>query len=178
MCQGAVVGGQPRSGPPEPLRLVVCDSDELGRATARRAAEEAGFEVLPPAVNAVEALHQVDQFDPAAVLIVHELYGMTGLEAVIDLNERPSHPETILVTSRDEIEQDALAKGAFGVVPRGDLAALEAALAELHRFLVTGNRRRGTDRRSGADRRQRQDWSQVTRERRGGDRRRGPRRSS
>jgi CheY-like chemotaxis protein len=164
--------------PHPPFRAVVCDSDELGATALRQAAERAGLEVLPEAANAVEALRLVDLFEPDAVIIVNELIGMTGLEALIDLQGRPERPEVVLLTSRPELEHEALEHGAVATAPRGDLPALEVAIDKLLELLITGNRRAGDDRRAGQDRRQHQDWSKVTRERRSGeDRRKGPRRT-
>jgi DNA-binding NarL/FixJ family response regulator len=157
----------------------VCDGDELELAALKRAAIDTGFEIVDTAANAVELLRLAEAHHPEAALVRNELSGMLGSEAVTDLVSSQPKVEVVLVTSDPSLEPTALAAGAFAVVARGDLDALEHALTELGEWLGGGERRKGGDRRSGTERRQEQDWSKVFSERRSGnDRRKGPRREA
>jgi DNA-binding NarL/FixJ family response regulator len=159
-------------------RILVCDDDQLELAAVRQTATEAGFEVIDYARHAVELLRLAELHQPDAVLVRNEGPGLSGIEATADLTELEHRCEVVLLTSDPSLEPHGLAAGAFAVVPRGDLDALEATLASLAEWLG-GERRKGADRRSGVDRRKAQDWSKVFSERRSGeDRRKGPRRDA
>jgi ActR/RegA family two-component response regulator len=160
-------------------RIVVCDGDELEAAALKRAASRAGFEIVDTAANAIELLRSAEVHQPDAALVRNELFGMLGLEAIDDLVRSRPKVEVVLVTTDASLGPTAMDAGAFAVVLRGDVDALESTLAELGEWLGGGERRKGGDRRSGVERRQLQDWSKVFSERRtGDDRRKGPRREA
>lgn len=154
------------------MRLLICDDDELELAALGRAAADRGFEVVDTARNAVELLQLATVHRPEAALIRNELAGVSGVEATADLSRFEPRVEVVLLTSDPSLEPHGIAAGAFAVVPRGDLDAVETALGALGEWLGGGERRKGADRRSGRDRREQQDWSQVFSERRDGDDRR------
>jgi DNA-binding NarL/FixJ family response regulator len=159
--------------------MLICDDDELELAALKRTATEAGFEVVETARHAVELLQLVQVHQPEAALVRNEVYGVSGVEVTEDLTQRERRVEVILLTSDPSLEPHGLAAGAFAVVPRGDVEALETALDALGEWLGGGERRKGGDRRSGLERREHQDWSKVFSERRSGDdRRKSPRRSA
>jgi len=160
-------------------RILLCDDDELELAALKRAATDAAFEVVDTASNGVELLQLAQVHQPDAALVRNELYGMSGVEVTADLVNLERRVEVVLLTNDVSLEPHGLAAGAFAVITRGDVDALERALGTLREWLSGGERRRGADRRSGADRRQAQDWSKVFSERRSGeDRRKGPRRKT
>jgi DNA-binding NarL/FixJ family response regulator len=172
-----VIRGMGDRGWGDSVNIVLCDPDELGTAALRDAAVRAGFEVVGEASNAIEVLQLAEHLLPRAVVIENELVGLSGLEVAADLRQLASAPQIVLVTTHAELIDDAHEAGIFLAVSRGDGPALDEAMAKLHDFLLSGERRTGVDRRSGTDRRRHQDWSQVFTERRGGgDRRIGPRR--
>jgi CheY-like chemotaxis protein len=160
-------------------RILLCDDDELELAALRSSSESAGLEVVDTARNAVELIRLVDVLEADAAVIRNEVTGLSGVEATRELAGRDRRVEVVLLTSDPSIERVGLDAGAFAVVQRGDLEALERALGALSEWLGGGERRRGPDRRSGEDRRQVQDWSKVFSERRSGeDRRKALRRKS
>jgi DNA-binding NarL/FixJ family response regulator len=159
--------------------MLICDDDELELAVLKRAAADAGFEVVDTARHAIELLQLVQVHQPEAAIVRNEVYGVSGLEVTEDLSRLEQRVEVILVTTDVSLEPLGLAAGAFAVVLRRDSEMLETALGALGEWLGGGERRMGTDRRSGMDRRELQDWSKVFSERRSDvDRRKGPRRKT
>jgi DNA-binding NarL/FixJ family response regulator len=160
-------------------RLVICNHDELELAVVRRLATEVGFEVVESADNAIELLRLAQVHRPDAAVVRNELSGIMGLEVVEDLVRLEPPVEVILLDIDPSLEQRGLDAGAFAVIPRRDIDALQAALGALREWLAAAERRTGGDRRSGDERRRMQDWTQVFAERRGGDdRRMTPRRKA
>jgi DNA-binding NarL/FixJ family response regulator len=158
---------------------VLCDDDELELAALKRTAADHGFEVVDTARHAIELLQLAKVHTPDAAIVRNEVYGVSGLEATEDLVNLDKRVEVILLTSDPSLESHALEAGAFAVVPRGDIEALETAIGALAEWLGGGERRKGTDRRTGQERRLEQDWAKVYSERRSGeDRRKGPRRKA
>jgi DNA-binding NarL/FixJ family response regulator len=163
--------------PSRPLTVVVCESDPIVRTALCGAAEEAGFEVLDTAENGSLLLHRLSFSHPSLVLLTNELHGMSGLEVVHDLHQLDDHPEAILISSDENVRNEAREYDVIGVPSRGDRDALERVLLDAKHLFETGERRSKTDRRSGEDRRKVQDWTKVTMERRSGEeRRKGTRR--
>jgi CheY-like chemotaxis protein len=164
---------------PRVVTALICDSDPMRASLLHRLAQEGGFEVLPEATTAVEALDMAEHLSPHTVLMTHELLGMSGVEAAAEMRQRSDPPEVVLLTADVSLEDDPRAVGAFAVVDRNDIAAIEDAVDRVRHWLTSGERRTGSDRRTGEERRREQDWSKVHSERRGGeDRRKGPRRES
>lgn len=154
------------------MRLLICDDDQLEVAALRRAAGDAGFDVVDTARNAVELLQLATVHRPDAALVRNEVPGLSGVEATEDLSRYEPRVEVVLLTSDPGLAPIGRAAGAFAVVPRGDLDAVEAALGALAEWIGGSERRKGDDRRSGDERRVHQDWSKVYSERRDGDDRR------
>lgn len=162
--------------PSEPERTaVVCDADDLRIAVYRHDLEARGYDIVGTSSNPVDAIHLAELQQPSLVVTGSDYWGMSGIDLARELRRLESPPEVVLVL-RDMTARDrALDAGCFAVAPEGDAAALERVLDEVDHFLITGERRKGGERRTG-DRRQRQDWSKVTRERRTGDDRRSEQR--
>lgn len=164
--------------PTRPLTAVVCDSDGVARAALSNETQKAGFEVLETADNGPRVLQLLEFLHPSLVVITNELFGMSGLEVVELISRMEDHPEAILISTDENVRNEAREFSVIGVPPRGDLDALERCVNDAKHLFETGERRSKHDRRSGVDRRQNQDWSKVTTERRSGEeRRKGARRS-
>ncbi|MDZ7733032.1 MAG: response regulator [Acidimicrobiia bacterium] len=154
------------------LRAVVADADSDKLGFVSDAAETAGYEVLAATDNGPDMLTLVEQYHPDLVLLDEDLHYLTGLDALPEIRESSPSTEVILLTRDEELRELAMRAGAFGVVYKTRLTELPGALGRAREFLESD--RAPGDRRTGRDRRRRQDWQQVTRERRsGGDRRRG-----
>lgn len=160
-------------------RILLCDDDEVELAALKRTAADSGFEVVDTARHAIELLQLANVHKPDAAIVRNEVYGVSGLEVTQDLVNLEKRVEVILLTSDPSLEARALESGAFAVVTRGDVEALETAMGSLAEWLGGGERRTGGDRRTGEERRQEQDWSKVYSERRSGeDRRKEPLRNA
>jgi DNA-binding NarL/FixJ family response regulator len=155
------------------LRAIVCDSDPWARRALEVLAEKAGFEIVGEATNAIEAVRLTELLQPTLVILSNEHFGLSGLEVTPDLRRVDDPPEVLLVSLDGSARAKAKEMGAFELAVKGDAEMIERMLSELRELLETGERRKSRDRRSGVDRRQRQDWSQVTYERRTGVERRG-----
>jgi len=157
----------------KPLKALICDHDPWSARASRALLEEAGFEVVGEAPNAVEAIRLTPILQPTFVLIALEQSGLSGLEALPDLLAGDDPPEVVLVANDDSAREVAKRAGAFELVVKGEAEMLERLLEEIRELLETGERRKSRDRRSGDERRKEQDWSKVTHERRSGFDRRG-----
>jgi AmiR/NasT family two-component response regulator len=156
-----------------PLKAIICDHDPWSARASRALLEDAGFEVIGEAPNAVEAIRITELLRPTFVLIALEQAGLSGLEALPDLLRGDEPPEVVLVANDDSAREAAKKAGAFELVVKGESEMIERLFEEVRELLETGERRKSRDRRSGQERRQAQDWSKVTHERRSGVDRRG-----
>ena len=138
---------------------------------------EAGFAVTEPAENAAHALALLPHVEPSLLVMVQELIGLSGTEAMPHIAELEHPPEIVLLTTDTEVSDTARSLGAFGVVDRLDTTDFADVLSDVRYLLETGEQRGVGERRRGEDRRTHQDWQKVTRERRvRDDRRDGDRR--
>lgn len=158
---------------PKPLRAIVCDLDPVHRLVVSQLVEEAGFEVVGEATNAIETIQQNQYLHPTLIVISHDQIGLSGLDAIADLRSVDDPPEVILLSVDDAAREHAHQAGAFELSIKGDNDMLARLLSEARELLETGERRKSRDRRDTPDRREHQDWSKVTTERRSGADRRG-----
>jgi hypothetical protein len=151
-----------------PLTAIVCDYDPLWLPAAVARVREAGFEVLGDTVSVVDALRWSNYLKPSLVVVTNEHSGLTALQALDDFRQQEHQPE-VLVLSTSEVDRHFfIANGALLLAGRFDNDGFDRALAEAKDYLITGERRKNTDRRGTRDRRVAQDWKMVTKERRSG----------
>ena len=76
---------------------------------------------------------QVRQFRPDLVLLDWELPGRPAAALLLALHQLDYHPNVIVLSTRPELEQDALDVGADGFVSKGD--SPERLLQVLHKLV-------------------------------------------
>jgi DNA-binding response OmpR family regulator len=148
------------------MTAVVCEADESTRHLMSNMVREAGYEVVGEADRAFEAVELTRILTPSLVVIDQDLPFVTGLEVLTDLKDSSARCEVLLVTRDEGVRDEATSAGAFGVVYKTKLHELSGALARAKEFLEGSGERPDDERRTGRDRRQKQDWQQVTSERR------------
>ena len=105
------------------VTLVVVDDVDANRLLLRRFIElDERLEVIGEARSAAEAIEVVGRLHPDAVILDHEMPGMTGAEAVPQLVQ--SEPKVIVVMYSSgplpETERIAMAAGAHGYFQKTD----------------------------------------------------------
>jgi DNA-binding NarL/FixJ family response regulator len=76
---------------------------------------------------------QVAEFRPHLVLLDWELPGRPAAALLLALHQLDYHPDVIVLSTRPELEQDALDVGAEGFVSKGD--SPERLLQVLHKLV-------------------------------------------
>ncbi len=105
--------------PTAPIRILIADDHLIFRAGLRRLLEtEPGFLVVGEATEGEETVRRVRELKPDILLLDLAMPGVTGLEALRQLDESSSAVRTILLTAAIEKEElvQALQLGAWGVV--------------------------------------------------------------
>lgn len=82
---------------------------------------------------------QVRQFRPDLVLLDWELPGRPAAALLLALHQLDYHPNVIVLSTRPEMEQDALDVGADGFVSKGD--SPERLLQVLHKLVYDSKTR-------------------------------------
>ncbi len=109
----------------DPIRVLVCD-DELGmRHGVSRALRDFRLEIeevdepvtftVETAETGEEALEKIDAQPPDILLLDHKLPGMTGLDVLLRLAERPHNILTVMITAYASLETavTAIKSGAY-----------------------------------------------------------------
>lgn len=113
-----------------PLRVVLVDDDRRFRATARRALEAEGVEVLAEVASGADALAAVEDWYPDAVLVDIRMPGIDGVEVARRLRGKVGATVVILISTLDVDHGRLLAEGlAAGYIPKDELSL--AAITEL-----------------------------------------------
>jgi DNA-binding NarL/FixJ family response regulator len=111
------------------LRVVLVDDDRRFRATARRALEAEGVEVLAEVSSGNDALATVEGCYPDVVLIDVRMPGVDGVEVARQLQGKVG-ATAILISTLDLDHGRMLAEGlAAGYIPKDQLSL--AAITEL-----------------------------------------------
>jgi DNA-binding NarL/FixJ family response regulator len=76
---------------------------------------------------------QVTQFRPHLVMLDWELPGRPAAALLLALHQLDYHPDVVVLSTRPEMEQDAMEVGADGFVSKGD--SPERLLQVLHRLV-------------------------------------------
>lgn len=112
------------------LRVVLVDDDRRFRATARRALEAEGVEVVAEVASGKDALATVQDCYPDVVLIDVRMPGVDGMEVARRLLQGKVGATTILISTLDPEHGRLLAEGlAAGYIPKDELSL--AAITEL-----------------------------------------------
>jgi len=156
-----------------PLTAIVCDYDPLWLPAAVARVRDAGFEVLVDTISVVDAIRWSDYLKPTLVVVTNEHSGLTALQALDDFKKQQHRPEVLVLSTSEVDRQFFIDNGALLLAGRFDNDGFDRALAEAKDYLITGERRKKSDRRQLTDRRVEQDWRMVTKERRSGIDRRG-----
>jgi DNA-binding NarL/FixJ family response regulator len=162
----------------KPKRALICDQDMVLRRTLGELVTDVGFDVVGESSNVIEVLQQAVGSRATLVVLTIESLMLNPLEIIAELRQGADPPEVIVVSNDGAARAHALAVGACALTMHGDAEALTAAAAAVADVLSTGERRRRRERRTGQERRLRQDWSQVTCQRRLSDKRRARSRRS
>ena len=112
-----------------PLRVVLVDDDGRFRATARKALEAEGVEVVAEIASGKDALAAVEDCYPDVVLVDVRMPGIDGMEVARRLHGKVG-VTTILISTLDMDHGRLLAEGlAAGYIPKDELS--RAAITEL-----------------------------------------------
>lgn len=110
------------------LRVVLVDDDRRFRATARRALEAEGVEVVAEVASGKDALATVQDCYPDVVLIDVRMPGVDGMEVARRLQGKAG-ATAILISTLDIDHGRLLAEGlAAGYIPKDELSL--AAITE------------------------------------------------
>lgn len=108
------------------ITVVLADDHPIVRRGVRILLEEAGFELVGEAADAVEARRQVAAYKPDVLLLDLSMPGESSLAAIPGLLEISPHTAILILTMHDEpaLAREALRVGARGFVLK-DLADSE-----------------------------------------------------
>lgn len=115
-------------------RVLVADNDARVRSALQTVlAQEPGQIQVRESADLGSLAVQVAEFRPHLVLLDWELPGRPAAALLLALHQLDYHPDVIVLSTRPELEQDALDVGADGFVSKGD--SPERLLQVLHRFV-------------------------------------------
>jgi two-component system response regulator AlgR len=85
------------------MKILIVDDEQLARTRLRYMAEKmAGFEVVAEASNGLNAITEVNQYEPDIVLMDIRMPGMDGLEAASHISKLESPPAIIFTTAYND----------------------------------------------------------------------------
>jgi DNA-binding NarL/FixJ family response regulator len=115
-------------------RILVADNDARVRlALQTLLGQESGRIEVRESADLGSLAVQVRKFRPDLVLLDWELPGRPAAALLLALHQLDYHPNVIVLSTRPELEQDALDVGADGFVSKGD--APERLLQVLHKLV-------------------------------------------
>ena len=103
----------------EPLRILLVDDHEVVRLGLRSLlARQPGFEVVAEAASGEEALTLIDRHDPDVAILDITMPGMSGIDVLTKLRERPARTGVLILSMHDHAEYvlGAVRAGADGYV--------------------------------------------------------------
>lgn len=121
------------------IGIVIADDHPVVRMGVRNMLEsDACFKVLAEACDGVEALKQVDQFQPDILLLDLSMPHLSGMETLRELMSRHRHTKTVLLTAETDKKKmlEALRLGVRGIV---DKSALTTELQQCIRAVLDGH---------------------------------------
>jgi len=114
------------AGKEECMKILVCDDEPLARERLSRMVQEAGHTVVAQAINGVDALEKVRQYQPDILFLDVRMPEMDGIRCAEALSCLENPPAVIFVTAFDQHAIDAFRTQAIGYllkpVNRNDLA--------------------------------------------------------
>jgi two-component system response regulator AlgR len=114
------------AGKEECMKILVCDDEPLARERLSRMVQEAGHTVVAQAINGLDALEKVRQYQPDILFLDVRMPEMDGIRCAEALSCLESPPAVIFVTAFDQHAIDAFRTQAIGYllkpVNRNDLA--------------------------------------------------------
>lgn len=85
------------------MKILIVDDEQLARTRLRYMAEKmAGFEVVAESSNGINAITDVNQYQPDIVLMDIRMPGMDGLEAASHISKLESPPAIIFTTAYND----------------------------------------------------------------------------
>ncbi len=118
----AALSGEVSQGPPRPVRILVVDDHEGFRSSMVQAlALIPDVEVAGEARSGDEACKIVRTLEPDVVLLDLSMPGMDAMDATRQIRRVNPNSQVVMLSPFDgpQIEQAALAAGAWGLVPKG-----------------------------------------------------------
>lgn len=103
----------------EKVRILVVDDEEIIRNLLQRTLEEAGYNVVT-AANGEEALQEVRQLEPKAVLLDIKMPGLSGMEVLSKLTHEYPNICVIMVTAVGDTQTaiEAMKLGAYDYITK------------------------------------------------------------
>jgi RNA polymerase sigma factor (sigma-70 family) len=101
------------------IRVLVADDHAVVREGIRTMLEAArGFEVVAEAGNGEEALSLIDRYDPDVAILDITMPGMSGIEVLTKLRQKPARAGVLILSMHDHAEYvlGAVRAGADGYV--------------------------------------------------------------
>jgi CheY-like chemotaxis protein len=108
-------------------RVLIVDDDAILCSVATRILEEAGWDVLACAENAVEGINLARVLKPDAVLLDVSMPGTSGLDVVSDLKQAGT--AVVICSGFPSLLASARNSDADAVVDKSDLVTLPEVLA-------------------------------------------------
>ncbi|MFN2186033.1 MAG: response regulator transcription factor [Anaerolineae bacterium] len=125
-------------------RILVADNDARVRlALQTLLGQEPGRIEVRESADLGSLAVQVRQFRPDLVLLDWELPGRPAAALLLALHQLDYHPNVIVLSTRPELEQDALDIGADGFVSKGD--SPEQLLQVLHKLVYDSKTRHSAE---------------------------------
>jgi DNA-binding NarL/FixJ family response regulator len=120
-------------------RILVADNDARVRlALQTLLGQEPGRIEVRESADLGSLAVQVRQFRPDLVLLDWELPGRPAAALLLALHQLDYHPNVIVLSTRPELEQEAMDVGADGFVSKGD--SPERLLQVLHKLVYNSER--------------------------------------
>jgi DNA-binding NtrC family response regulator len=101
------------------IRVLVVDDEETVRNLLKRTLEEAGYDVVT-AANGEEALHEVSQQEPEAVLLDIKMPGLSGIDVLAKITTDWSDICVMMVTAVGDTQTavEAMKLGAYDYITK------------------------------------------------------------
>ena len=114
----------------EALRVLIVDDSDVYRSVVAEAIRALGHEVVGEAADGVSGVAAALELDPDVVVMDWQMPRMNGVSATAAIRDRRPAIGVIghSVVADEQVERGFARAGASACVPKGDMAALRAAL--------------------------------------------------
>ncbi len=96
------------------MDIIIVDDEPLARQRLSKMVRELGYDVVAEVANSEEALHAIDVYDPALLLLDIEMPGENGLELAKKIMAQDTPPGIIFTTAYDQYALEAFETLATG----------------------------------------------------------------